>query len=318
MVCGGESKVEDVSPIFDVQKKIQDWAWDQFVNKSSFWRKLFLRRKDFDVDVPMNFYQFEDLPAKLMDKKSESESKTHSESDSRPKPKQLKHGDQIPNTSLLSTDYQNDTNRDQVYKFRMERARTASVNVTFQTGFSIGGSAKFSIGVAEASLEARLEISKTTGQTFEETLTFETTSDINVEANSHCTAQVVFTEKEICKKFKVETLMRMPSGSAPVFIRRKKGQELVSSFSIGDLQPIFDKQIRKKQVNVVDETEPGDEFKKYALKITTTGIIEGMKLSGQTVKLHSEAIDKQNRPKKESDSHVLEEHVSRQESLAKL
>ncbi|XP_046378725.1 uncharacterized protein LOC124150738 [Haliotis rufescens] len=303
MICGGESKVEDISPILDVQKKIQDWAWDQFVDKATFWRKHFIRRKDYDVDVPMNYYQFEDLATKLEDTKSKSEAA--------PRPK---HGDQLPNTSILSTDYQNDTNRDQIYKFRMERARTASVNVTFQTGFSIGGSANFSIGVAEAGLETRLEISKTTGQTFEETLTFETTSDINVEANTYCTAQVVFTEKEICKKFRVETIMRMPSGSAPVFIRRKKDQELVSSFSIGDLQQIFEKQIQKKQIEVVDETERGDEYKKYAMKLTTTGIIEGMKLSGQTVKLHSEAIDKNKRPKKQTDSQVLADHLSRQDT----
>ncbi|XP_046378717.2 uncharacterized protein LOC124150734 isoform X2 [Haliotis rufescens] len=307
MICGGDAKVEDISPILDVHKIIQDWAWNQFIKDAGCFRKLFIRRKDFIVDVQMNFYQFEDSKAELKPRDSGSESNPSSNA-----------GEHMPNTSILSTDYHNDTDMDQVYKFRMERARKACMTVTFQKGFTIGGSANFSIGVVDGNLETSLQITKTTEQTFEETLTFETNSDINVKANTNCVAQVVFTEREMCRRFTVDTIMRMPSGKAPVYIRRRKDQKVVMSFKIQDLRHIFHKYKEEKdeerRVEFVRETIilNEKEYNNYAIKLTTRGIIEGMRLSGQTVKLHSKEIESKSKQKKQTDKKVLEEHLTRQ------
>ncbi|XP_046561015.1 uncharacterized protein LOC124270036 isoform X2 [Haliotis rubra] len=313
MICGGDAKVEDISPILDVHKIIQDWAWGEFIKSEGRFRRPFIRRKHFTVDVQMNFYQFEDSKAELKDVDVGSESNPFS-----------KEGEHMPNTSILSTDYHNDTDMDQVYKFRMERARKASVKVTFQKGFTIGGTANFSIGVVNGKLETTLNVTKTTEQTFEETLTFETNSDINVKANTNCVAQVVFTEREMCKRFTVETTMRMPSGKAPVYIRRKKDKKVMMSFKIQDLRLIFHKYKEEKdpdrRVDFVRETIMlnGREYNNYAIKLTTRGVLEGMRLSGQTVRLHSEDIERNGKRKKQTDNEVLEEHMTRQIQSVKM
>ena len=103
------------------------------------------------------------------------------------------------NVMALSTDFTNRTNRDQTYKFRFEKTRKASLNVTFQRGFSIGGKVNFSLGLPRvmadgkvgSEVDMRVSISKSTGEVIEETLTWEATSEIEVANMSNYTAKVV-------------------------------------------------------------------------------------------------------------------------------
>ncbi|XP_046561017.1 uncharacterized protein LOC124270037 [Haliotis rubra] len=296
MVCGGDSKVGDISSIIDVQGIIQDWAWDTFIKDIGYFRRCFIRRKDFVIDVPMNYYQFSHSDAVLEGLNIKSDSKTAPEI-----------GEGMPNTSILATDYHNDTDMEQVYNFRMERARKASVSVTFQKGFTIGGTANFSVCGVDCGLEAKLEVTKTTEQTFEEVLTFETSCEIKVKENTNCEAKVIFTEKEMSYRFTVETTMRMPSGKAPVYIRRKKDKKVMMSWKIQDLRHIFHKYKEEKdpdrKVDFVRETIMlnGREYNNYAIKLTTKGLVEGTKLSSQVVELHAKGIDKKIVPEKKND-----------------
>ncbi|XP_067670167.1 uncharacterized protein [Haliotis asinina] len=295
MVCGGDSKVRDISSVIDVQEIIQDWAWGSFIKDSGYFRRFFIRRKDFIIDVPMNYYQFSHSDAELEGLKIKSDSKTAPEI-----------GEGMPNKSILITEYHNDTEMAQVYKFRMERARKASVTVTFQKGFTVGGKANFSLCGVDCGLESKLEVTKTTEQTFEEVLTFETCCDINVKENTNCEAKVVFTEEDMSYRFTVETIMRMPSGKAPVYIRRKKDKKVVMSFKIQDLRHIFHKYKEEKDpdrsVDFVRETIilNGKECNNYAIKLTTRGLVEGTKLSTQMVELHAEGIDQKKDPEQKT------------------
>lgn len=47
----------------------------------------------------------------------------------------------------LKTEFNNDTDEKQTYTFQFEKVRTASVEVSYQKGFSIGAKADFSIGL---------------------------------------------------------------------------------------------------------------------------------------------------------------------------
>ncbi|XP_046562359.1 uncharacterized protein LOC124271309 [Haliotis rubra] len=282
MICSCGKRSLETPPILDVERILQDYAWKDFKEKSGPVEKIFLRRRDFDVEVPMNYFHFEDSDTILKTK------------DSKPKTKAAA-GQSIPETSVLQTQFRNNTNKSQTYKFRIERTRKATISVTFQRGFSIGGKAQFKLGLPKmmsqgGDVDMRLQISKTTGETFDETLTFEANSDINVEENCNYTANVAFTEKEISAEFMVQTLMRMPTGTAPVYIRRKRDHELYATVFINDLKDVFADY--KASAEIIDESAKDAKVARYAIKFTTTGIVEGMRLSGQKIYLDSKKLDK--------------------------
>ncbi|XP_046561299.1 uncharacterized protein LOC124270302 [Haliotis rubra] len=283
MICSCRKRsLETNTPILDVERILQDYAWKDFKEKSRRVEKIFLRRRDFDVEVPMNYFHFEDTDTILKTK------------DSKPKTKAAA-GQSISETSVLQTQFRNNTNKCQTYKFRTERTRKATISVSFQRGFSIGGKAQFKLGLPKmmslgCDVDMRLQISKTTGETFEETLTFEANSDINVEENCDYTANVAFTEKEISAEFMVQTFMRMPTGTAPVYIRRKRDHELYATVFINDLKDVFADY--KTSAEIIDESAVGANVAQYAIEFTTTGIVEGMRLSGQKIYLDSKKLDK--------------------------
>ena len=52
-----------------------------------------------------------------------------------------------PGSFGLETEFNNDTDEKQTYTFQFEKVRTATVEVSYQRGFSIGAKANFSIGL---------------------------------------------------------------------------------------------------------------------------------------------------------------------------
>ena len=52
-----------------------------------------------------------------------------------------------PGSIGLETEFNNDTDEKQTYTFQFEKVRTATVEVSYQRGFSIGSKANFSIGL---------------------------------------------------------------------------------------------------------------------------------------------------------------------------
>ncbi|XP_048246226.1 uncharacterized protein LOC125377306 [Haliotis rufescens] len=277
MICSCRKRSLETPPILDVERILQDYAWKDFKEKSGRVEKIFQRRRDFDIEVPMNYFDFEDSDTFL-----------------KPKPKAAA-GHSIPETSVLQTQFRNNTNRSQTYKFRIERTRKATISVTFQRGFSIGGKAQFKLGLPKmlsqgGEVDMRLQISKTTGETFDETLTYEANCDINVEENCNYTANVAFTEKEISAEFTVQTLMRMPTGTAPVYIRRKRDHELYATVFISDLKDVFAD--HKATAKIIDKSAKDAKVARYAIKFTTTGIVEGMRLVGQKIDIDSKKLEK--------------------------
>nr|KAG5686899.1 hypothetical protein BaRGS_016914 [Batillaria attramentaria] len=119
------------------------------------------------------------------------------------KGKEMAHQDKTsPEHSRLETKFRNDTDKTQTYSFKFEKTRTATLHVTYQRGFSIGGKANFSIGLPAAGEgEVRYEVTKATGETFEESLTTCASSDIRVSRHSKCTASVVLEERHLLARF---------------------------------------------------------------------------------------------------------------------
>ncbi|PVD18913.1 hypothetical protein C0Q70_21472 [Pomacea canaliculata] len=111
----------------------------------------------------------------------------------------------------LETRFNNDTETEQKYNFNFQKERSASVEVTYQRGFSIGGKANFTLGVPKITaegkvgieIETHVEVTKTTGERHEERVTTSATSEITVAPHSHYTATVVMEERSLVADFEM-------------------------------------------------------------------------------------------------------------------
>ncbi|KAK6194564.1 hypothetical protein SNE40_000178 [Patella caerulea] len=271
--------------ILDIKKILEDFAWNNFKSTQGRCAKSFLRRRDFIVDVPLNFYHTEDINQQLTPRQLKKEL-SRSGYDH-------KHGD---HTSDLRTEFRNNTGTNQMYKFRFERTRKASVTVTFQKGFTIGGKAHFSLGLpvagGTADVNMTLQVTKTDAENFEDTLVLETTSDISVEKKHSYITGVILKHRDVSYDFTLDTIITMPLNKAPVAIKKRKGGEVVSSFYIENLKDVF---MDFPNVEFIPQRSADGKSQTYSVKIRTSGIVEGVQLSNQEIVLDSKKIESEDK-----------------------
>nr|KAG5686042.1 hypothetical protein BaRGS_007204 [Batillaria attramentaria] len=302
MACCLRSRKDSQAPyIVDVEKIIRDYVWDAFKSSRPAWQQLCLRRKDFVIDVPMNYFHFDKIEQEIRRRQKPEQPPVQ------PQPSlaaHMKHMDQQAarshmysnsNVMALNTDFTNCTANPQTYKFRFEKTRKASLNVTFQRGFTVGGKVNLNIGLPKVTsdsrvsgdIDMRLTVNKSTGELIEETLTWEATSEIQVSANSNYTAKVVLSETPVSYNFMVLTRMSLPVSAAPCTVRRKNNESFSWTKVIEDLKDVFEtyeqQRVVKINENVVKRNEVYAKF--YTIDFKTTGIIEGVRLSDQKILL---------------------------------
>ncbi|CAL1544957.1 unnamed protein product [Lymnaea stagnalis] len=277
--------------ISDLTEVLCDNAWNEFLGGATMLQKLCRNRKNYDIEVPENFYVFEHIKTSVYDinfKEQDTDEaiqgeRTHELSSEETVSRGVSCSDQVS----LETFFGNDTPDRQTYKFRIEKSRKTVISVSFQRGFTFGGQANFSIGLAkDTSLgietDLHFEVTKTDGQTFEETILTEATSDIVVGPHSHCTASICLEEKAFYKKFKVITRMSMPQEAAPVYIRRKSDKKVVMTSIICDLPQEFGGKVPcMKEV-----TEDGQTLQSK-VDFITWGILKGTLVCNHKILLKS-------------------------------
>ncbi|KAK7483870.1 hypothetical protein BaRGS_00024887 [Batillaria attramentaria] len=241
--------------IADVEKLIADYAWTKFQQTSGRLQRLCMRRKDYTIEVPMNYFHFEEITP----------------------PNVEAMGEQLQMTKHAAA---KSSSKD-TYEFRFEKTRKASLTVTYQKGFSIGGKANFSLDlvyVPGLHIEGRYEVQNSTGQTFEDTQTTSVKSDVTVDKRSARTAVVVLEERRIHAKFQVTVKMTMPGGKAVVYIKNKHG-ERVSTRQIQNLIPVFNKKYATEQ------------HEGKAAEFVVQGIMEGSLPASHQICLQDEDLD---------------------------
>ncbi|XP_050389924.1 uncharacterized protein LOC126808906 [Patella vulgata] len=287
MLCLRGAPRTEESEILDIKKILEDFAWNNFKSTQGVCAKTFLRRRDFIVDVPLNFYHTEDVNQQLTPRQLKKEP-SRSGYDH-------KHGD---HTSDLRTEFRNNTETNQTYKFRFERTRKASVTVTFQKGFTFGGKAHFSLGLPVAGgrssgdVNMTLQVTKTDAENFEDTLVLETTSDISVEKKHSYITGVILKHRDVSYDFTLDTIITMPLNKAPVAIRKRKGGEVLSSFYIENLKDVF---LDFPNVEFIPQRSADGKSQRYSVKIRTSGIVEGVQLSDQEIFLDSKKIESEDK-----------------------
>nr|KAG5697706.1 hypothetical protein BaRGS_000591 [Batillaria attramentaria] len=206
----------------------------------------------------MNYYHFQEVDHKFDDLETPGAKGANNGNNTSPKgnksrsPEKLHHHNKEktdPEHVGLETDFENSTGEKQTYNFKFEKTRKATVSVNYQKGYSIGGKANFSIGLPKVmpdgkvgtEINMHVTVTKTTGETFEETLTTCATSDITVAPRSHYTATVVMEERTIRAAFKVWVMMSMPAKESRAFIKNKQGQTIFF-YKLRNLAELFPKE----------------------------------------------------------------------------
>ncbi|XP_076453897.1 uncharacterized protein LOC143289015 [Babylonia areolata] len=301
--CLSFQKREDSNPhIIDIEDTVADAAWCMFYDSLSRWQRLCLRRKDFTVEVPMNYFHFQVTDEKLFrvenDKKDNkkpddkngnrgAEQKARSDLERR----ELAHKTETsPEHVGLEVEFKNSTSEKQTYNFKCEKTRKSTMTVSFQKGFTVGGKANFSLGLpkmlpdgkASTEIDMRVSVTKTTGETFEQTLTTSATSDITVAAHSHYTATVDMEERQLLADFKVWVRVSLPVEEARAFIKNKAG-DTIYFFTHRHLPDLFPNSTHL-------EDENGDT-RSDAVEFVIEGRVNGMQMSSHRINLVDHKAD---------------------------
>ncbi|KAK7090677.1 uncharacterized protein [Littorina saxatilis] len=290
--------------IIDVQQVIADEVWGMFCDSQTCWARRFLKRSDYIVDVPMNYYDFEEVDQVV---EVRNQRGGHSRVPERTESKKKKLAGSSKDISKswrdltspehvgLETDFRNNTVETQTYNFKFEKTRKAAVNVNYQKGFSIGNKTKFSVGLPKvlpggeisSEFSAHVSVTKTTGETFEETLTTTATSDITVAPKSHYIASIVMEEYNLHAEFKVTVNMSMPAKQAKAYIKDKHG-DTVFYYTLKNLSHLFP----QNKIEVDDPKRPGSKkAREDAVQFVVEGVLNGVQMSSHKIKLDSQDLE---------------------------
>ncbi|CAL1546609.1 unnamed protein product [Lymnaea stagnalis] len=295
-LSGRKNPEPDNQMIVDLKEVLRNNAWNSYVKELTKFQQFGLKRDNFEIDVPENYYVFQHVSTVVgvdADDKEEQEvigdSKEGASIPQQNKAMIISGTKTSPDKVSLETFFGNDTPDRQTYKFRIEKSRKTVISVSFQKGFTFGGKANFSIGLTKDTslgIEADMhfQVTKTDCETFEETILTEATSDIVVAPHSHCTASVCLLEKPFYKNFKVTTRMSMPQGEAPVYIRRKSDGKRVMLSTITNLTREFN----KKNVPCVEEViDKHGQKSKTKVDFVTCGVLQGTLVCNHKILLKS-------------------------------
>ncbi|XP_059167408.1 uncharacterized protein LOC131949579 [Physella acuta] len=242
---------EDTPLIVDLRDVLCDKAWNCFLSTLTSYQRWSIKRENYLFDVPENFYTFENVSTDL------ELSPDYTPVKVKPNPEEghvtpvmkgnrsLKNDLSKPEIVSLETVFGNDTSEKQTYKFRFEKNRKTVISVSFHRGFTFGGAARFNVGIPKQlgfglETDMHYQVTKTEGQTFEETVIMEATSDISVAPHSCCTANIQLQDKPLHTDFKVVMRMSIPQGRAPLYIRRKADGKMAFIYVVKSLRNAFD------------------------------------------------------------------------------
>lgn len=283
MLCGCVGLESNPSPVIDIEELIKDYVWREFKKGAKWFPGVFFRRNDFVLDVPWNFFEFEHKTIRFTPRQRLESRKKKTDTKS---------------VDLFSTNLTNDTGSEQSYKVKVQRQTKATTTVTYQRGYTIKGSANFKLEIpavfgncgVSAGIDGQLTVTKSRGETFEDTYNWETDTEVKVESEHVTTVKMIVTEDELEADYEVVTTLSMPSGQAPVSIRRRRNPQLCAVILITDLNDVFQENIYEGSIITVRKQV--DEMKRvhFCIDFRTTGILKSVRWKDQRIYLQSNPL----------------------------
>ncbi|GFO35878.1 metalloendopeptidase [Plakobranchus ocellatus] len=299
---------EETPVIVDLSEILRDKAWLLWHSSFSWLQKRRWKRHHFDIEVPQNYYVFEDVtsPQEQRPLVSSNNNFDVQQQVQRQQPQMglVTNAGKQAETVTIDTKFDNGTGEKQTYKFRFEKTRRTDVTVSFQKGFTFGTTTSFKVGLpqilggetgVEAGASTEYQVTNSKGQTFEESVVMEATSDIVVDAHKCYVADVKLQDIHVMKPFRSTTRMRLPQGYAPVYIKRKSDGKQVSVYKVRNLKTVFGNCSCVKTSTAVPEaagetTGTGSPAPKYDGKwidFITEGYVEGTFASNHEILLRN-------------------------------
>ncbi|GFO35880.1 hypothetical protein PoB_006238500 [Plakobranchus ocellatus] len=184
-------------------------AWLLWHSSFSWLQKRRWKSHHFDIEVPQNYYVFEDVTSPQEQRPLVSSNNNFDV--------QQQVQQQQPQMGLVTNagreaDIQN-------YKLRFGKTRRTKVTIGFQEGFTFGTSIGFKVGLpqihggetgVEAGASTEYQVTNSKGQTFEESVVMEATSDNVVDAYKCYVADVKLQDIHVIKLFRSTTRMPLP------------------------------------------------------------------------------------------------------------
>lgn len=275
-------KKENKPVIVDLSEILRDKAWRLWHSSFNCLQKLRWKRHHFDIEVPQNYYVFEDVTNNKSNNEGRQQQHGNNNQQGQQQQGMIVGGDtgKQPDIVTIDTVFKNDTENQQTYKFRFEKTRRTEMTVSFQKGFTFGTSTNFKVGLpqifgGETGLEfgatTEYQVTNSKGQTFEESVVMEATSDIAVAKNSCYKADVKLEDLHVTKPFRSVTRMRIPQGYAPVYIKRKSDGKQVSVLEVRNLKDAFGNRIKE----IATSTGDSEGYDGSWIDFITEGYVQG-------------------------------------------
>ena len=121
----------------------------------------------------------------------------------------------------------------------------------------------------------------------EEMFAWNVDSDITVDPYHVTNVKLVVTEDEFMADFEIKTTLRMPTGEAPIILKRKRDNRIQAVLLISDLHDAFS-DISNTVVNFVKSDGPGTS--KGIIEFTTLGILDSVRWRDQRITIESRPL----------------------------
>ena len=143
-------------------------------------------------------------------------------------------------------------------------------------------------------LSGELHVTKATGQTFEEVLTWSVDSQVQVEPRTRTTAALMIREEEQCADLTIESIIRPLYDRIPVYVRsRKTGRTL-------ELLDIVSDQLS----DILTEDHGFTKVDSWAVRRETKGLARLVYGAEQIVDVRTSPLDDRTQPAVQSSSVV--------------
>lgn len=281
----------------NIEEILKEYAWKRFVKTKRLFVRPFTRKCNYYVDINWGYLEFKHVTQRFDIRPDTTNTLPEEVESSSVSPgKQGVDKDGSKNVVLYKSKYENKTPLDQQYTFSTTRETKASCTVELQESYTKGADCNIEISVPGdivtigAGLSGELAVTKTKSESFEETITWEVNTQINVAIGHTAEATVFVSERNSMADFEVQTTMSLPDGKdMPIAIRRVSDDSIVYTDYVNDLAHVFT-DVAENQDHIVKLEKSRDNKRGQLRKnviFTTHGTCKSVSWKNQDVNVQS-------------------------------
>lgn len=244
-------RYSDREPMVDVEKLLLRYAWTE-LSDANFVDRLFKNKKYLlevnwsylDITHQLSSFKIRDHPNCLMTS-DEGKDKSNTNVD------KMRSKVMQRDLCLFRTEFHNSSENEQSFTLKAERKTTSRCDISIQRGFRLGSNVdvRFTIPSTPNLLSAtnpealdtcritgglsgELQVSKTTGQTIEENLSWGVDNQVKVAKRSRTVASLLIREEDMMADFIITSTITALNSVIPVYIKDKKSKRILEILEI--------------------------------------------------------------------------------------